>query len=170
MVLSSPSTIHCPMTEIQRSRIFKWSILFKRSGNTWFRYEKSRQRRGGRQCRWRSRASLKRWKGVQSRWFLVLSPLLRYFKYLSTQEGLWRARELAVLGFMDKEERAKLTERHALDLRRERCLLKMIKHRKRNKGEPSACPRGPWLGSKMPESHVEHSIPSSLSAVSRNYN
>lgn len=50
--------------------------------------------------------------------------------------GLWRARDLVVLGFMDKEERAKLTERHALDLRKERCLLKMIKHRKRNKREP----------------------------------
>lgn len=55
--------------------------------------------------------------------------------YLSSQEGLWRARELVMMGFMGKEECARMAEQQALDEMRRRRLRKMLKTRKANKGE-----------------------------------
>lgn len=54
--------------------------------------------------------------------------------YLSTQEGLWRARGLLMTGFLSKEEYEAILERQAVDDQRRRRLRKMLKTRKENKG------------------------------------
>eukprot|EP00752_Nemacystus_decipiens_P008302 g7422.t1 len=53
--------------------------------------------------------------------------------YLSSQEGLWRARDLVMMGFMGTEERAQMAEQQAVDDMRRRRLRKMLKTRKINK-------------------------------------
>ncbi|CAM9441290.1 unnamed protein product [Scytosiphon promiscuus] len=58
-----------------------------------------------------------------------------YAAYLSTQEGLWRARDLIMMGFMGKEEFAEIVERQAMDDQRRRRLRKMLRARKTNKAE-----------------------------------
>lgn len=55
--------------------------------------------------------------------------------YLASQEGLWRARNLVMMGFMSKEECARMAEQQAIDETRRRRLRKMLKTRKVNKGE-----------------------------------
>lgn len=59
----------------------------------------------------------------------------RYSTYLSSQEGLWRARDLIMMGFMGKEECARMAEQQAMDDIRRRRLRKMLKTRRINKGE-----------------------------------
>ncbi|CAM9150534.1 unnamed protein product [Ectocarpus sp. 12 AP-2014] len=56
-----------------------------------------------------------------------------YNMYLSTQEGLWRARDLLMTGFLRKEEYESMLERQAVDDQRRRRLRKMLKTRRENK-------------------------------------
>ncbi|CAM9873724.1 unnamed protein product [Ectocarpus sp. 6 AP-2014] len=56
-----------------------------------------------------------------------------YNMYLSTQEGLWRARDLLMTGFLSKEEYESILERQAVDDQRRRRLRKMLKTRRENK-------------------------------------
>lgn len=65
----------------------------------------------------------------------VLSFLRRYTTYLSTQEGLWRARDLLMVGFMGEEESAQVLQRQAIDQLKRKRLRRMIKRRQFNKGE-----------------------------------
>lgn len=67
--------------------------------------------------------------------FLSMFTQRRYAKYFRTQEGLRKAREMVMLGFMTEQESREVAERHAVDYIRRRRLRKMIRHRQRNKGE-----------------------------------
>ncbi|CAM9233688.1 unnamed protein product [Laminaria digitata] len=59
--------------------------------------------------------------------------LTLYTTYLSTQEGLWRARDLLMVGFMGKEESAEVLERQAIDQLKRKRLRRMVKRRQFNK-------------------------------------
>lgn len=58
----------------------------------------------------------------------------RFRKHFWEQEGLRKARDLLMLGFMGHEECAAVAEREAIDLTRRRRLRKLIRQRKQIKG------------------------------------
>ena len=74
------------------------------------------------------------WWGDSARRSRWCSFFGRYTTYLSTQEGLRRARDLMMVGFMGEEESAQVLERQAIDQLKRKRLRRMVKRRQFNKG------------------------------------